>query len=461
MGSRGDIKMVKYELRIEKQQIFGAEKIAIAANANETVSLHFCFDSSWRIFDAKAAIFRTAQNKYYIMEIKSSSVTVPWEVLCVDRDFELSVIGYDGAKVLTAGKVDVRVVSSLLPEDCKTLSPTETLFDRFRQDSISEAYRKYEDEIDSLKRSYEKKIVELGNQISKANDNTENVEKTKNEEIKKLKQDHAAEVHSLNTKIEEINKTLAAAKIKANNWDLVDAAMSDKTRSNFAPWTGGTKEYKLPFFNTKNMQYLSTGNFDGHVSEIGLDLSSATSLDEMFRLKECLKKVELRNTDKLTTMVNAFSNSVALREVTLGNLTQCTSAKWAFFDDTSLERVTLGKNGIINNFFATFSGCISLKEIIGDLNLIAAITVQGMFENCTSLQTVSFVKETIGIDINFGSCKSLSKESMMSIFDGVVKNGERDLTLSRYAFENNFPTAAEQNEIINALTKKNWSLNLA
>ena len=84
--------MVKYELRIEKQQIFGAEKIAIAANANETVSLHFCFDSSWRIFDAKAAIFRTAQNKYYIMEIKSSSVTVPWEVFA---DFEIQRL-YEG-----------------------------------------------------------------------------------------------------------------------------------------------------------------------------------------------------------------------------------------------------------------------------------------------------------------------------------------------------------------------------
>ncbi|HAS37392.1 MAG TPA: hypothetical protein DCS04_02090, partial [Ruminococcaceae bacterium] len=170
-----------YDLRVEKQQIFGAEKIAIAADSNKTVELRFYFDVNWRIFDAKAAIFRTAENKYYIIEIRSSSVTVPWEVLTVDRDFELSVIGYDESMALTAGKVTVKVVSSLLPEDCKTFSPTETLFDRIRQDSVDEAYKKYRDEIESLKRSYDEKILSLGLQINEANENTKNVERAKNE----------------------------------------------------------------------------------------------------------------------------------------------------------------------------------------------------------------------------------------------------------------------------------------
>ena len=236
--------MVNYDLRIEKQRIFGAEKIAIAANANETISLRFHFDANWRIFDAKAAIFRTAKNEYYIIEIKESSAKVPWEVLAVDHDFELSVIGYDGSMVLTAGKVDVRVVSSLLPDDYKTFSPSETLFDRFKQDSIDEAYKKYEDEIESLKYAYEKKILEMGVKINKANENTKNVEKEKDAEIAKIRQEHAEENLTFNTKIAELNKSLSAAQLKADKWDLVDAAMADKTRSNFALWTGGTKEYK-------------------------------------------------------------------------------------------------------------------------------------------------------------------------------------------------------------------------
>lgn len=452
--------MVNYDLRIEKQQIFGAEKIAIAANANETISLRFRFDASWRIFDAKAAIFRTAQNKYYIIEIKSSSATVPWEVLTVDHDFELSVIGYDGSMVLTAGKVDVKVVSSLLPDDCKTFSPTETLFDRFKQDSIAEAYKKYEDEIDSLKYSYEKKIVEMGTKINEANENTKNVEKAKEEEIAKLKQDHAEEVHSLNGEIADINKTLAAAQIKADNWDLVDAAMADKTRSNYAPWTGGTKEYKLPFFNTKNMEYLAAGNFDGNVTELGLDLSSATTLQSMFSQKASLRRIELRNTDEITTLTNGFSNSTALREVLLGNLTSCTSLKDAFYGDTSLEKITFGENSKISDFSHAFSGCIALREINGDINLIVSRTVLGMFENCTSLEKVSFADKSIYGDLDFGPCKQLSRESMLKIFDDTVSNGDRKITFSRYAFDNNFPSADEQTEIKNNLAKKKWSLVL-
>lgn len=452
--------MVNYDLRIEKQQIFGAEKIAIAANANETISLRFRFDASWRIFDAKAAIFRTAQNKYYIIEIKSSSATVPWEVLTVDHDFELSVIGYDGSMVLTAGKVDVKVVSSLLPDDCKTFSPTETLFDRFKQDSIAEAYKKYEDEIDSLKYSYEKKIVEMGTKINEANENTKNVEKAKEEEIAKLKQDHAEEVHSLNGEIADINKTLAAAQIKADNWDLVDAAMADKTRSNYAPWTGGTKEYKLPFFNTKNMGYLAAGNFDGNVTELGLDLSSATTLSQMFTQKKCLRRIELRNTDKITTIINGFSNSLALREVILGNLSSCISAKQSFFYDTSLEKITFGNCERIQDWTETFYGCISLKEIDATLNLGAANWVSGIFTNCTSLKSVRFEKETIKMGISLSSCKSLSKESMESLFDGLAISQGRTVTLSRYAYENNYPTDDEKKKIENRLAEKGWKLNL-
>lgn len=453
--------MVNYDLRIEKQRIFGAEKIAIAANANETISLRFHFDANWRIFDAKAAIFRTEKNEYYIIEIKESSVTVPWEVLTVDHDFELSVIGYDGSMVLTAGKVDVKVVSSLLPDDYKTFSPSETLFDRFKQDSIDEAYKKYKDEIESLKHDYEKKILEMGVKINKANENTKNVEKAKNDEIAKIRQEHAEEVAALSTQIAEINKTLAAAQIKADKWDLVDAAMADKTRSNYAPWMGGTKEYKLPFFNTKNMSLLTAGNFDNNVSELGLDLTSATTLSQMFTQRKCLKRIELRNTDKITTIINCFSNSPSLREVILGNLTSCDNAKQSFYNDTSLEKITFGKNDRIKDWSDTFSGCISLIEINATLNMAAANWVSGTFDKCTSLQSVRFEKETVSSDISLASCKSLSKESMESLFDGLAISHDGTVTLSKYAFENNYPTADEKNAIEKRLTEKGWELVLA
>lgn len=461
MGKQRRYEMVNYDLRIEKQRIFGAEKIAIAANANETISLRFHFDANWRIFDAKAAIFRTAKNEYYIIEIKESSAKVPWEVLAVDHDFELSVIGYDGSMVLTAGKVDVRIVSSLLPDDYKTFSPSETLFDRFKQDSIDEAYKKYEDEIESLKYAYEKKILEMGVKINKANENTKNVEKEKDAEIAKIRQEHAEENLTFNTKIAELNKSLSAAQLKADKWDLVDAAMEDKTRSNFALWTGGTKEYKLPFLNTKNMAILSSGNFDNNVTELGLDLTSATTLSQMFTQKKNLRRIELRNTDQITTMINCFSNSPSLREVILGDLTKCSNAKQTFYNDTSLEKVTFGNCERMQDWSETFFGCISLKEINASLNMSAANWISGTFDKCTSLQTIRFKKETIGMDISFASCKSLSKESMESIFDGLAILQDGVITLSTYAFENNYPTADERKIFENKLAEKGWTLVLA
>lgn len=452
--------MVSYDLRVEKQQIFGAEKIAIAADSNKTVELRFYFDANWRIFDAKAAIFRTAENKYYIIEIKSSSVTVPWEVLTVDRDFELSVIGYDESTALTAGKVTVRVVSSLLPEDCKTFSPTETLFDRIRQDSVDEAYKKYRGEIESLKRSYDEKILSLGLQINEANENTKNVEKAKNEEIAEIQRENESTVSGLNSRISELNGELDEAKVKAEKWDLVDAAMSDKIRSNNPLWNGGSKEYKLPFFNTKSTKVWTSTSFDNYVSELGLDLTQATSADQLFMGKEGLKKIRLASTGNLTSTVLMFNECPSLRDVELGNLEKCTNVKQMFLSASSLEKVKLGTNGHIRNFNGMFSGCVALREIDATLNFSAAEDVADMFLGCGSLEKVSFEPDSIAVDIDLGVCKALSKESMRSLFNGLHNASSCNVTVSKYAYDNNFPTVDERDSVESDINEKGWELTL-
>lgn len=453
--------MVKYELRIEKQKIFGAEKIAIAADANATVSLRFYFDSNWRVFDAKAAIFRTAENKYYIIEIKGSSVTVPWEVLTVENDFELSVIGYDGAAVLTAGKVDIRVVSSLLPEDCKTFSPSETLFDRFKQDSIAEAFKKYEDELENQKRSCDEKLVEMGTQIDKANGNTKAVEKAKNEEIEKIRQEHSAEIVRLNAEMNELKTKYAAAKNKADNWDLVDEAMSNKTVNSNAPWAGGTKQYKLPFFNTKSMKTFTNNNFDNYLTEIGLDLSSAGSMAQIFKEKGSLRKIELRNTNGVTSLLQTFMNSKSLREVILDDIMHCTTLKSTFFGCTSLERVVIGKNERIIDYTDAFNGCIALRDIIGELNMVGTNYVESTFLGCARLRTVAITKDSLYKSISFGPCVELSKESMESIIAGLKQGNNLSVCFSGYAFENNYPTSGERLKVRDILKQKGWTLSLS
>lgn len=209
------------------------------------------------------------------------------------------------------------------------------------------------------------------------------------------------------------------------------------------------------------MSVLSTGNFDGNVSEIGLDLTSATSLSSMFSQKKSLRKIELRNTDKITTIINCFSNSLSLREVTLGNLTSCINAKQSFYGDTSLEKVTIGNCERVQDWTQTFYGCIALKEIDCELNMTLANSLTEIFEGCTSLQKLRFVKETVSNNLSLASCQSLTKESMESLFDGLASVEGKTVTVSKYAFDNNYPTADEKAAAQSKITQKGWSLVLA
>lgn len=454
--------MVFYDLKIEKQTIYGADKIAIAANANETVALRFHFDGNWRCFDSKSVIFKTAQGRYYIIEIKNSSVKVPWEVLTLDRDIELSIVGFEKQKVLTTGTVTVHILSSLLPEDCKTFSPSETLFDRFMQDAVDSAYKKYRDEIESMKHEYDNKLLDLGSKLNEANGNAKAISEEKDEEIKTLRQDHAVEVRRLERNIADVKSELAATKIKADKWDLVDEAISQKNATNFAPWAGGKKNYKLPMMNTKSVQKLYPGFIDDYITEVGFDFRLISEISGTFREKKSLTVIELINTDNVTTLYNAFSSCPSLRDVKLGNLENCINVKWSFTGDTSLEKVTIGTNRIIQDFTGMFSGCISLREIDGVLNFSASIAVDDVFLKCTSLETVRFTEKSIPKRIDLGACKSLSRESMISLFDGLMQLNEdqkNTVFVSRYAFYNNFPTNEERELIIKTANGRGWTIS--
>lgn len=455
-----EIYMVCYDLRVERQNIFGSEKISIAADANNTVALRIHFDACWRVYDQKAAIFKTRQNRYYIIEMKSSEVKVPWEALTEVGELEMSVIGFDDEKVLTAGKVTLEVVSSLLPEEYKQLSPTETLFDRFKAECTQEAYNKYKNEIASLKRDYEKKLLDLGDELNEANENTKKIEAAKNKELEALEQGKNSQITTLNLKIADITAELNEANVDAGKWRLVNAAMADKVRSNLAPWAGGTKEYKLPMFNTENMSTISNASFDNNCTELGLNLASATELDQAFRGKLGFKKLTFINTNSITSMVEAFLGCTALREVILDGVKSCKSFKHTFNGCTSLERVELGESGFPQSFYGTFMNCSALKEIVGTLDFTVTKEATSAFSGCSALEEVRFEPDTISVELGFSSCNKLSRKSMLSLFDGLREVSDLTLILSNYAFENNFPTATGKAEIRSMLKEKGWNLSL-
>ncbi len=452
--------MIKYDLTLEKQRLIGADKFSIAANANETVCLCFHFDRSWRRFDSKAAVFRNSSSEYYIIEIISDRVKVPWEVLTHQGEFELSVIGFENEKVITSDKVEIRVSESLLPEDCKTFSPSEVLFDRFKRECIAQAYLDYEDEINDLKKAHIAEKMLLGEQIIEANKRTKEAVEEKNREISELETSHNIEKNSLNNKIVQLNKDIDYYKEKADKWDMVDYAISLKTVPTYALWVGGSAKYSLPMLNTSSITAFSANNFSSNLKEIGLDLSAVTSFSSVFASHQSIEKVELRNTHKIESFANTFKSCKTIKSIKIDSLEKCHSMYHFAYEATLLQSVDFGTVSAAGNYERAFLNCSVLKEINGCFDMSFATNVSAMFIGCSSLETVRFVEGSIGKSMDFSSCVRLSKESMCSIFNGLYPTDLCNLTISMFAFENNF-TEDEREEWIDFVTNtKGWELNI-
>lgn len=452
--------MIKYDLTLEKQRLIGADKFSVAANANETVCLCFHFDRSWRRFDSKAAVFRNSVLEYYIIEIVADRAKVPWEVLTHQGEFELSVIGFEDEKVITSDKVEILVSESLLPEDCKTFSPSEVLFDRFKRECIAQAYLDYEDEINELKKAHIAEKMLLGEQINEANERTKDAIDEKNKEIRKLEISHNVEISGLNTKIAQLNNDIAFYKEKAEKWDQIDYAISLKTSPSYALWAGGKDEYSLPMLNTSSITNFSSNNFGSNLKQIGLDLSSVKTFVSVFDSYSGIENIEFRNAHNVESFSSAFEGCKTIKAIKIDNLMKCHNMYHFASDASLLQVVDFGTGSASGNYEKAFFNCPVLKEIVGCFDMSYASNVTKMFAGCTSLENVRFAESSIGINIDFVSCIRLSKESMVSVFKGLYSGALSTLSISSFAFENNF-TEEEREEWIEFVTKtKGWKFSI-
>ncbi len=453
--------MVTYDLMLEKQRLLGADKFSIAANANETVCLHFHFDRSWRRFDSKAAIFKNPNGKFYIIEILQNRAKIPWEVLTQVGEFELSLIGYENASVLSSDKVNIRVSESLLPEDCRTLSPSEVLFDRFRRECTEEVYRQYEDEIQELKREHAAQKLHLSEQYNDAIEAKNDELREKDAELAQIQNNNESVVRALNSQIIELNTSLAAANEKAEKWDMIDYAVSLKTAASSALWSGGKSEYSLPMLNTSSIALFANSNFSNNLKSIGLDLKSSTTFASAFLSHPLVQEITLKNTESLTSLESSFDSCTKLRNVTLGNIKACRNLRRFAYGAVSLERVSFEGTAEFSDTARAFDGCRALRVIDGEISLILATNITSMFNNCFNLETVTFKKDTIKSDIDFGKCMKLSKDSMLNIAEALSADVSRNLIFSDYAFQNNFPVGAQRSEFMSYVRDiKGWTLNL-
>lgn len=452
--------MITYDLTLERQRLIGADKFSIAANANETVCLRFHFDRNWRCFDSKAVVFRNSSSKYYVIEIIENRVKVPWEVLTETGYFEMSVIGYEKEKTITSDKVEIMVSENLLPEDCKTFSPSEELFDRFKRECIAQAYLDYKDEINSLKTAHTVETSRLNSLINDANERADDIEAQKNAEIAKLNIQHEKNITQLNNQISELNSTVALYTKKAQDWDLIDRAISMKTSSSSALWQGGKEKYALPMLNTSSVTSFSSSIFSPNVTEIGLDLTSVKTFAGVFSSAESITKVELRNGRNVSTYASAFENCKTIKYITIGSIKNCSNLSRFANDATALQTVTFGENVEASLFEKAFCNCMVLREINGLLDLQYATDVTDMFRNCSSLKEVRFAEDSICRSIDFGYCINLSKESLVSIFRGIQTGVGDMLTIPSYTFETMFTPEEREEWLSYIYDVKEWELTL-
>lgn len=453
--------MIIYDLTVARQRIHGADRISLAAHANETLALRFHFDRHWREFDSKAVIFRNHAGEYYIIELHNNIARIPWEVLTHDGEIEISVIAFEDEIVLTTNKVNINVSESLMPEEYLTYSPSETLFDRFKKECTAQAFLDYKDEIENMKRDYERRIVSLGEEINSANARTEEVRNEKNNEIAEINHNHSAELRQLNDEIANKNERIDYLTEKAYKWDMIDYALSLKTSAAQALWNEGTDKYALPMMNTKNIKTISSSHFSNNLTEIGMNLESATSLNSVFSGKQGIKKIVLTNTDNISSWQEAFKNCSSLRILTIGNVKNANSLYSICGGCTSLEKITFGKLERITSMLSSFTNCTVLREIEGVFDCTLVSDFSYAFDGCANLEAVSFKENTIRNSISLANSVKLNKDSMQSLFEGLCDEVSKTVTISKYAFDNNFATDDEQEEILDYITDvKGWTLTL-
>lgn len=453
--------MINYDLTLQKQKLLGADRFTLAANANETMCLHFHFDRHWRVFDSKAAVFRNAENRYLILEIINDRVKIPWEMLTQVGDFDVSVLGYEKNKVLTSDKAIITVGESLLPEDYRTLSPTEELFDRFRRECTAEAYEGFRDETEELRRTNASDRIEYAERLAEAQQEKADALKAKDDEIKLIEQTHLAEVKEYRNTVLSLERQLEEYREKAESWDLVDRAIQGKTLGNSALWHGGSEEYSLPMLNTSSVKSFAARHFDSNLREIGLDLSSVTEFSEVFLNKDSIRRLVLKNTQNVQSYDNLVCGCMSVRYLDLGDLTNCTVLTSLATDAVMLEKVKFRNMCSVVYMEDAFYNCSALREIDGVFDMRTINDATYAFDYTPSLETIRFKENTIAQPIAFAQSISLTRESLMSIVNGLSPEHPQTVILSRLAVENAFPTDEEKNAFLAFIREeKGWETEL-
>lgn len=142
--------------------------------------------------------------------------------------------------------------------------------------------------------------------------------------------------------------------------------------------------------------------------------------------------IEMPNSPESLSQMFAFV--VGLRKVTLKNLPKQAYNGYRFMyggtdNLTSIEELELPDGIAFSNWtnFARYAPL--LKSIMGRIDLSECTVVTNCFQNCTSLEDVSFMPKTIPLSISFANSPNLSADSIDSIVNGLASVSGQTLTV--------------------------------
>lgn len=265
--------MLKYNLNVLKQQIYGTEKIILASDANNSISLYIRFDAPWRNFSKKDAIFLRDNEEPFIISLKNNSVTIPWEILRKAQPFYLSFIAYEEETMITTQRALIDVKESSLPQKYKTVMPSQTVFDEFVEEISEKAAA-----------AYEEKLIEetsaVNDSLNKAN----------------------AQLKETTWQLDETKAELTQAQQNLTN--EIASSKSCKERLsvwNYHQWVlwSGNSEYGYGY-------YPQFYDFDESIKDLYIDFSMVRGAHMMFT-GNALEKV--KNADSVTIILSSKADS--------------------------------------------------------------------------------------------------------------------------------------------------------
>ncbi len=455
--------MISHTLKVTGQRIFGAEKITLATDANNTVRFKFDFDKEWRKFSQKAAVFGRIDQEPLIVAIDGNFVIVPWEVLTKPEPFFFSVMAYDEKSLLSTKKAVIAVGDSFIPDSILPDSPSETIFDKFGTNLKQE----YEEKLATLEDSYKAEIKHINQELNTCKENfanaaneleaAQNTIKGLEEENDALRQGHSECENQISEKERELEIVKGYIQNLESDVTVLESELHDcrlrmdsleTEKEALAARSAIADEWDTFWSKARGpVEMFASLSPKGVPRPFGSDMPvlntiNATDIFGFAKGVTGLRRVSLR-CDRVGYMKEFAKDNTLLEYVKLINLGDTiTTMEDAFLNATYLETIdTVFDFSNLSNASRAFYGCSSLKNI-------------------------RFVENTIGVSLSFEDSPLLTLDSLISILNGlnpesptsiVFNAGSKDvLDASDFSFNDGTTTYYKSTAFKKAIAAKGW-----